>query len=93
MVVSLQRRRPEFDPWARKILQRREWLPTPLFLPEESHEQRSLAGYSPWGCKDSNTTEQLTLSLFMCIIYMHNFLLYHKIFSSAYYYPTTTSGS
>ena len=30
---------------------RREWLPTPVFLPGESHEQRSLAGYSPWGHK------------------------------------------
>ena len=30
----------------------REWLPTPVFLPGESNEQRSLAGYSPWGRKD-----------------------------------------
>ena len=36
----------------------------PLFLPGEFHEQRSLVGYSPWGCKKSDTTEQLTLSLF-----------------------------
>ena len=35
------------DPWVRKILWRREWLPTPVLLPGESHEQRSLAGYSP----------------------------------------------
>ena len=35
-------------------------VPTPLFLPEEFHEQRSLAGYRPWGHKDSDTTEQLT---------------------------------
>ena len=33
--------------------------PTPVFLPGESHGQRSLAGYSPWGCKESDTTEQL----------------------------------
>ena len=33
------------------------WLPTPIFLPGEFHEQRSLAGYSPWGCKDLDTTE------------------------------------
>ena len=39
--------------------------PTPVFLPGESHEQRSLAGYSPWGRKESDTTEQLTLSLFL----------------------------
>ena len=44
------------DPW------RRKWQPTPVFLPGEFHGQRSLAGYSPWGCKESDTTEQLTLS-------------------------------
>ena len=42
----------------------REWLPTPVFLPGEFHGQRSLVGYSPWGRKESDTTEQLTLSLF-----------------------------
>ena len=40
-----------------KILWRREWHPTPVFLPGDSHGQRSLAGYSPWGCKESDTTE------------------------------------
>ena len=35
----------------------REWQLTPVFLPGESHGQRSLAGYSPWGCKESDTTE------------------------------------
>ena len=38
-------------------------LPTPVFLPGESHGQRSLVGYSPWTLKESNTTERLTLSL------------------------------
>ena len=42
-----------------KIPWRRKWQPTPVFLPGESHGQRSLAGYSPRGCKESNTTEQL----------------------------------
>ena len=37
------------------------WLPTRVFLPGEFHGQRSLSGYSPWGRKDSDTTEQLTL--------------------------------
>ena len=36
---------------------RRKWLPTPVFLPGKSHGQRSLVGYSPWGCKESDTTE------------------------------------
>ena len=34
--------------------------PTPIFLPGESHGQRSIAGYSPWGCKESHTAERLT---------------------------------
>ena len=38
----------------------RKWQPTPVFLPGESHGQRSLEGYSPWGRKESDTTEQLT---------------------------------
>ena len=38
-------------------------LPTPVFLPGESHGQRSLAGYSPWGHKELGATEGLTLSL------------------------------
>ena len=39
---------------------RRERLPTPVFLPREFHGQRSLGGFSPWGCKESDTTERLT---------------------------------
>ena len=53
---------PGFDPWVWKISWRREWLPTPVFLvflPGESQGQRSLAGYSPWGHKESDTTYQL----------------------------------
>ena len=52
--------RSEFDPWVGKIPWRKEWLPTPVFLPGEFYEQRSLMGYSPWGLKESDTTEQLT---------------------------------
>ena len=37
----------------------KEWLPTPVFLPGESHGQRSLEGYSPWGRKGSDTTERI----------------------------------
>ena len=36
---------------------RRAWQPTPVFLPGESHGQRSLASYKPWGHKESDTTE------------------------------------
>ena len=40
-------KRHRFDPWVRKICWRRVWQPTPVFLPKESHGQRSLVGYSP----------------------------------------------
>ena len=40
-------RRHGFDPWAGKIPWRRNWQPTPVFLPEDPHRQRSLAGFSP----------------------------------------------
>ena len=50
-------RRCRFDPWVRKICWRRAWQPTPVFLPGESHRQRSLEGYSPQSRKESNTTE------------------------------------
>ena len=42
---------------------RREWQPIPVILLGESHGQKSLVGYSPWGCKELDTTEWLTLSL------------------------------
>ena len=48
---------PSFDPWVRKIPWRGEWRPTPVFLSGESHGQRSLSGYSPWGYRESDTTE------------------------------------
>ena len=47
-----------FDPWVRKIPWRRKRHPTPVFLPGESHGQRSLEGYSAWGHKESDKTEQ-----------------------------------
>ena len=50
-------KRRGFDPWVGKIPWRRKWQPTPVFLPRASHGQRSLVGYSPWGHKDSDTTE------------------------------------
>ena len=46
-----------FDPWVWKIPWRRAWQPTPVFLPGESHRQRSLEGYSLWGFKELNMTE------------------------------------
>ena len=43
----------KLKPWVGKIPWRREWQHTPVLLPGESHGQRSLAGYSPWGHKES----------------------------------------
>ena len=63
--ICLQCRRPGFNPWVGKIPWRRERLPTPVFWPGEFHGRRSLAGYSLWGHKESDTTEWLSLSLFM----------------------------
>ena len=51
----------QLDPWVRKIPWRRVCQPTPVFLPRESHGQRSLAGYDPWEPKESDRTEWLTL--------------------------------
>ena len=47
--------------WVEKIPWRKEWLPIIVFLPGEFHQQRSLAGHCPWGCKELDATEQLTL--------------------------------
>ena len=58
--VCQQCGRPRFNLWIGRIPWRREWLPTPVFLPGESHGERSLAGYSPWGCKESDMTERPT---------------------------------
>ena len=50
-------KRCRFDPWVRKIPWGKAWQPTPVFLPGEPHGQRSLAGYSPWGHKESDMTK------------------------------------
>ena len=47
-------------PGVRKTPWRRAWQPTPVFLPGESHRQRSLVGYSPWGHRESDMTERLS---------------------------------
>ena len=52
-----------FDPWVGKRPWRKEWLPTLVFLPGEFQGQRSLGGYSPWGCKELDKTEELISSL------------------------------
>ena len=56
---ACQCRRCESDPWVGTIPWRRKWQPTLVCLPEKSHGQRSLVGYSPWGHKGSDTAERL----------------------------------
>ena len=51
-----------FDPWVKKIPWRRKWQPTPVFLPGESHGQKRLVAYHPWGWKESDRTERLNNS-------------------------------
>ena len=52
-----------WETWVERIPWRRERLPIPVDLPREFHGERSLAGYSPWGWKESDTTKRLQLSL------------------------------
>ena len=50
-------KRHRFDPWVRKIPWRRAWQLTLVFLPGESHGQKSLAGHSPWDLRELDATE------------------------------------
>ena len=50
------------DPWVGETPWRRKWQPTPVFLPGESHGQRTLEGYSLWSCRESDMTENACLS-------------------------------
>ena len=61
----LQHRRPGFNSWVGKIPWRGEWQPTPLFLIGKSLGPRSLVGYSPWGHRELDTTERLTLNFYI----------------------------
>ena len=68
-----------FGPWVRKISWRRKWQPTPVFLPGESHGQRSLVGYSPRGHKGSDTTHthihtHVSMSIWFQLYYGNNFV-------------------
>ena len=62
-----------FDPWVEKIPWKRAWQPTVVFLSGESHGQRSLAGYNPWGHKESAVTEQLRLAEY--VVYGYTLLI------------------
>ena len=57
VIDCLPCKKPGFNSWVRKIPWRRKWQPTSVFLPEESHGQRSLAGYSPRDPQESGMTQ------------------------------------
>ena len=61
-------RRARFHPWVWKMTWNRKWQPTPVFLPGKFYEHRSLAGYSQWGCIESDMTEH-THTQTLTIIY------------------------
>ena len=54
--ANVSHKRHRFDPWVGKIPWRRKWQSTSIFLPRKSYGQRSLAGYSAWGHKETDTT-------------------------------------
>ena len=65
-------KRHGFDSWVGKIPWRREWQPSPVFLPGEIHGQRNLVDYSPWGCKSPTgfsdyTTTTTTVFCWCCL--------------------------
>ena len=68
-------RRCRLYPWFRKIPWRKKWQTTPVFLPGKSHGQRSLVGYSPWGCKRSDKIKWLRIH---SDLEMENYSLIHQ---------------
>ena len=70
----------KFNPWVGKMPWRREWLPIPVFLPGEFQGQRRLVGYNPWGHKELDTIEQLTLKFFCDGLFYFSLL---TVYSSA----------
>ena len=81
-------KRHEFDPCFGKTPWRRKWQPIPVFLPGESHGQRSLAGYSPWGCKESDTMEATEHTF----IYLICLAAACRIFSCSMWDPASQPG-
>ena len=69
-----------FDPWVRKMPWNRKWQLTSVFLPGKSHGQKSLAGYSPWGHKESDMTENThRVCVFMCVFVLSQFIMNKEV--------------
>ena len=85
--LTCQRRRHmgcEFEPWVGKIPWRRAWQPTPMFLPGESHGQRSLEGYSPRVRKSWTRLKRLSRHAFLRVlpITAHSSMHHNGLFSA-----------
>ena len=63
--IACQCSRCGFNSWIRKIPWRRKWQPAPVFLPEKSHGQRNLEGYSLWDWEELDMTERLSMHALM----------------------------
>ena len=64
---EMRRKRQECDPWVGKTPWRRAWQPTPVFLLGNSHGQRTLVGYNPWGHEELDSIEQLSMHIYLPI--------------------------
>ena len=83
-------RRQGFSPWVGNIPWRRKWQPAPVLLLGEFHGLRSLTSYSPWGRKESDMTEQLSmhtqwLQVFWNYVLESNFKFLHNAVSTTQY--------
>ena len=89
--------RQGFDPWVGKIPWRRKWQPTSVLLPGESHRQRNLAGYNPWGRKErlSDWTElnwHKLLEPFFKVLLFLAYTSWDSIHLRSLSFPDGTSG-
>ena len=92
---ACQCRRHRFDPWVEEIPWRRKWQHTPVFLPGKYHGQRSLVGYSPWGCKRvghdlASNQQQFTLDINNICLWAKPFCFENsgKYLNSKFYFQT-----
>ena len=71
---------------------RRKWQPTPVLLPGKSHGWKGLVGYSPWGCKELDTTEQfICMPLQYFSDYSRNYIMHLSVQFSCSVVPDSES--